>query len=288
MRKMILAVAILAAAIPLSAQQAAAPKIQMPRVSPKATLTQTVGLTDVTITYSRPSVKGRQIWGALVPYDKVWRTGANEATTIVFSDDVTINGQALPKGTYSLHTIPGKDQWSIVFNNVANQWGSFNYDASKDALRVAAKSEKGPFTEVMTFDVPSVSVDQATFTLRWENLVVPFTVGTNTTQKVLASARTAVAAAKPDDWQTPYRAASYGYDNRVALDEAAKWLDQSLKINENINNLFLKARAQAAAGDRAGAISTAERAIAKAGPKDKEEVAEIEKSIASWKPPSSK
>jgi len=283
MRKMMLVIAILLTAIPLSAQQAQAPQIQMPRVSPKSSLMQTVGLTDVTITYSRPGVKGRQIWGALVPWDKVWRTGANEATTFTVSDDVTINGQRLPKGTYSLHTIPGKDQWTIIFNNVANQWGSFNYDASKDALRVTAKPEKAPFTEMMTFEVPSVSADRATVVLRWENLAVPFTIGTDTTQKVLASARAAVAAAKPDDWRTPFRAASYAYDNRVALDEAAKWLDQSLKINQNINNLFLKARAQAAAGDRAAAIATAKEAIAKATDKDKEEVEEIEKSIASWK-----
>ncbi|HZS12158.1 MAG TPA: DUF2911 domain-containing protein, partial [Nitrospirales bacterium] len=112
---MMLVIAILLTAIPLSAQQAQAPQIQMPRVSPKSSLMQTVGLTDVTITYSRPGVKGRQIWGALVPWDKVWRTGANEATTFTVSDDVTINGQRLPKGTYSLHTIPGKDQWTIIF-----------------------------------------------------------------------------------------------------------------------------------------------------------------------------
>src|SRR5581483_11167685 len=157
MRKMMLVIAILLTAIPLSAQQAQAPQIQMPRVSPKSSLMQTVGLTDVTITYSRPGVKGRQIWGARVPWDKVWSTGANEATTFTVSDDVTINGQRLPKGTYRLPTIPGKDQWTIIFNNVANQWGSFNYDASKDALRVTAKPEKAPFTEMMTFEVPSVS-----------------------------------------------------------------------------------------------------------------------------------
>lgn len=283
MRKTILIMAVLAIAIPLCGQQAQAPQIQMPRLSPKSSVMQTVGLTDVTITYSRPSVKGRQIWGALVPYDKVWRTGANEATTISVSDDVTVNGQALPKGTYSLHTIPGKDQWTIIFNNVANQWGSFNYDATKDALRVTAKPEKAPFTETMTFEVPSVSADQATVVLRWENLAVPLTIGTDTTRKVLASARAAVAAAKPDDWRTPYRAASYAYDNRVALDEASKWLEQSLKINQNINNLFLKARAQAAAGNRAAAVATAREAIAKATDKDKEEVEEIEKSMASWK-----
>src|SRR2546428_13960954 len=117
MRKTVIYSLLVLIALPALAQQ-----LRLPRVSPNSTLTQTVGFTDITITYSRPGVKGRQIWGGLVPYDKVWRTGANEATTIAFSDDVTINGQPLPKGTYSLHTIPGKDEWTIAFNTTANQW----------------------------------------------------------------------------------------------------------------------------------------------------------------------
>ena len=280
MRKMILLA--IGLALPLTAQQQQAPQLRTPRASQKQVVTQTVGFTDITINYSRPGVKGRQIWGALVPYDKVWRTGANEATTITFSDDVTVNGQPLPKGTYSLHTIPSKDEWTIVFNTTANQWGSFNYDPAKDALRVKAKPQSAPFAEWMTFEFPQVTPDQATVAIHWENLSVPFTVATNSTQKTLADARAAVAAAKPDDWQTPLRAATFAIENRIDLDEANRWLDQSIKINENIRNLFEKARAQAMAGDRAGAIATAQRAIAKAGPKDADEVGEIQHSIASW------
>jgi len=262
--------------------QAPAPAFIYPRPSQHAVLTQTVGVTDITVTYSRPGVKGRKIWGGLVPYGQVWRTGANEATTIAFSDDVTINGQPLPKGTYSLHTIPGRDSWTIIFNKTANQWGSFNYDAAQDALRVTVKPEKADFREWMSFDVPQLSTDSATVALRWENLAVPFTVSTGTTQKVLSEARAAVAAAKPDDWRTPYRAATFANDNRMP-DDAMRWLDQSIKINENINNLYLKARMQARAGDRMGAIYTAERAISKATPQDAEEVAEIRKDIESWR-----
>ena len=282
MRKSILICLVLLAALPLVAQQQTAPQLRLPRPSQKASLTQTIGLTDVTITYSRPGVKGRQIWGGLVPYDKVWRTGANEATTISFSDDVMINSQPLPKGTYSLHTIPGRDSWTIIFNKTANQWGSFNYDAAQDALRVTVKPEKADFREWMSFDVPQLSTDSATVALRWENLAVPFTVSTGTTQKVLVDVRAAVAAAKPDDWRTPYRAATFANDNRMP-DDAMRWLDQSIKINENINNLYLKARMQARAGDRMGAIYTAERAISKATPQDAEEVAEIRKDIESWR-----
>jgi len=281
MRKLILLAAI-GLALPLAAQQPQTPQFKVARPSPKSVVTQTIGFTDVTITYSRPAARGRQIFGGLVPYDKVWRTGANEATTISFSDDVTINGQPLPKGTYSLHTIPGKDQWTIIFNKVANQWGSFTYDQAQDALRVTAKPHGDEYNELMTFAIPKVTADEATVEIKWTNVAVPFTIGANTTQKVLADARAAVAAAKPDDWQTPLRAASFAIENRVDLDEANRWLDQSIKANENIRNLFEKARLQAATGDRAGAIATAQKAIAKAGPKDADEVGEIQHSIASW------
>lgn len=280
MRRTIYALA-LTAALPLAAQQTA-PQLTLPRISQKQSVTQTVGLTDITITYSRPGVKGRPIWGAIVPYDKVWRTGANEATTIAFTDDVTINGQPLPKGTYSLHTIPGKDEWTIVFNGTANQWGSFSYDPAKDALRVKAKPEKAPFTEWLTFDIPELTTDNAKVVLRWENVAVPFTVNTNTTRKVTENARTAVAAAKADDWQTPLRAASYAMENGDMADAKA-WLDQSMKAKETIRGTWLKAQMQAKSGDRAGAIKTGEAAVAMATPQDKDFVGEIQKTINVWK-----
>ena len=277
------AVMLFLAALPAFAQQQQAPQLRLPRVSPDQTLKQTVGLTDITITYSRPGVHNRQIWGALVPYDKVWRTGANDATTITFSDDVTINGQPLAKGSYSLHTIPGQNEWTIIFNNVAKQWGSFNYDATKDALRVKAKPESSPFHEWLTFEIPQLSADSATVAIAWEKIAVPFVVSTNTTQRVMSDVRSALSGAKADDWRTPFRAASYAIDNGLPIDDASKWLDQSLKANENINNLYLKARLQARQGDRTGAMVTAERAISKATAADAEEVAEIRKSIESWK-----
>jgi DUF2911 family protein len=279
MRKSILAVAMITT-LPVVAQQA--PQLKLPRVSQKASLTQTVGLTDITITYSRPGVKGRPIWGALVPYDKVWRTGANEATTIAFSDDVTIGGQPLPKGTYSLHTIPGKDEWTIVFNNTSNQWGSFNYDQAKDALRVKARPEKAAFTEWLTFDVPELSNDNAKIVIRWENLAVPFTVGTETTKRAMESARAAVAAAKPDDWQTPYRAANFAFESGD-MATASAWLDQSMKAKQTMAGVWLRARMQAKSGERAAAIKTGEAALAMAKPEDKDFAGEIQKTVNIWK-----
>jgi hypothetical protein len=283
MRKSTLICLLALIALPLVAQQPA-PPFKVPRASQKQVLTQSVGNTDVTIVYSRPAVKGRAIWGALVPYDKVWRTGANEATTIAFTDDVTINGQPLPKGTYSLHTIPAASgEWTLIFNKTANQWGSFSYDEKQDALRVKAKAEKSPFTEALVFDIPQLDTDKATVVIRWENIGVPFTVATGTTEKTLAAARAAVEGAKPEDWQTPMRAASFANNAGIDTAEALKWVDKSIAVNETINNLFLKAQLQAKAGDKAGAKATAQKAIAKAGEKDKDEVEEIKKTVASWK-----
>jgi len=281
MRKYFAICLFLIASLPLAAQTPP-PALKLPRISQHMVATQTVGLTDITVDYSRPAVKGRAIWGGLVPYDKVWRTGANEATQISFSDDVTINGHALPKGTYSLHTIPGKDSWIIIFNKTAKQWGSFNYKEADDALRVTVKPEKANFMELMTINFPSVTNDNATVVIRWENISVPFTVGTNTTAKVMADANAAVAAAAATDFQTPYRAAGFAFDAGNS-DQATKWIDQSLKVKQTMNNLYLKARIQAKNGDKAGAIATGESALKLAGPNDKELAGEIQGSINDWK-----
>ena len=281
MRKALLFLTILATTAALAQQNA--PSVKYPRVSQKSSLMQTIGTTDMTITYSRPGVKGRKVWGTLVPYGQVWRTGANEATTIAFSDDVTINGQPLKAGTYSLHTIPGEKEWTLIFNSVANQWGSYSYDATKDALRVKATPATASFVEWLTFEVPMLSTDQATVSLRWENVAVPFTVNSNTTQKVLAQAKAAVAAAKPDDARTPSQAASFALDNNM-LNEASEWADASLKAGESMGNLWLKARILAKQGKKADAIATAEKALAKKTDKDSADLAaEIQKQIAEWK-----
>ena len=281
MRKPLLVFVALLIAVSAFAQ-APQPAVKYPRPSQKSSLMQTIGTTDMTITYSRPGVKGRQIWGALVPYDQVWRTGANEATAISFSDDVSINGQALPKGTYSLHSIPGKDSWTLIFNKVADQWGSYSYDATKDVLRVTTKPEKAAATEWLTFEVPQLTSDKATVVLRWESVAVPFTVDAGTTAKTLAAARAALASAKADDWRTPLGAAQFALDNNM-LSEAQTWSDQAVKTVENIRTLWLKARLLQKQGRLADAVRTGEAAIAKAGPDDKDLAATIRTTVDSWK-----
>src|SRR6476646_4005355 len=230
-------------------------QVVTPRPSQKASVLQTIGVTDVTITYSRPGVKGRKIWGdptpeqtgtkgeatldnqnvrpkdaVIVPWGHVWRTGANEATMFVVTDDVLINGQKLPAGSYSLHTIPTKDEWTIVFNGTANQWGSFDYDAAKDTLRVKAKPQwVNDNQEWLEYSFDPVTDNSATVNIRWEKVKVPFTVAVDVPSTTLAKARVAVANAKPDDWRTPYQAAGYAVQNGDRED-AAKWADQTLKI----------------------------------------------------------
>jgi len=146
-----------------------------PRVSPNAAVSQTIGTTEVRITYGRPKVQGREIFGGLVSYGEVWRTGANEATTFSVSSDVTIEGEPLSAGTYSFYTIPGEDQWTLIFNNVAEQWGT-DYDESKDALRVTVSPESGPQREMMTFLFENVTTDKGTCVLHWNQTRIPFEI----------------------------------------------------------------------------------------------------------------
>lgn len=275
MRKTLLIGTLLLAATTSFAQ------IQTPRPSPKASLMQNVGLTEITINYNRPGVKGRAIWGALVPYDKVWRTGANEATTIELSSDVWINGNKLTKGLYSLHTIPGTDEWTVIFNSVAEQWGSYSYDAAKDALRVKVKPEAADHREWLTFEIPEMTTDTAKIALRWEKIVVPFTVDTKSTERTMAQLRTAMNP----DWRTPYQAANFAFDNKGAATEAemSAWIEQSLKTNQNIGNLWLRARMAERAGNKAEAIKYGEMAIAAATPQQADFASEVRKTVDSWK-----
>ena len=146
------------------------------RISPKAEVMQTIGFTDVQIVYSRPGVKGRTIWGKLVPFDAVWRAGANEATKITFSTDVIVEGKKLKKGSYSFFAIPEKNEWTIIFNKVADQWGAFEYNESEDALRVKVKTEKGVWQEWLSYTISKTSDTSAVIRLEWEKIKVPFKV----------------------------------------------------------------------------------------------------------------
>ena len=240
---------------------AAHAELVLPRPSPKATVMQQVGITDLTVSYSRPGVKGRAIWGALVPYGQPWRTGANEATTFTTTDEITVGGQKIAAGTYSFFTIPTADEWTVIFSKQQGQWGAYEYDQKQDAARLTVKPTTADPVEWMQFTFEDMTPNSANLTLRWEKtkVVVPITV--DVAGLALARARTEVGKAKADDWRTPYRAAQYTFDNSVALDEGAKWLDQSIAIEKAYANMNLKARWLAKNGDTKGAVAAANTAL---------------------------
>jgi hypothetical protein len=241
-------------------------QMRLPQISQGASVKQTIGLNDVTITYSRPGVKGRKIWGGLVPYEKVWRTGANAATTIQFGEDVLVEGQPLPAGTYSLHTIPGAKEWTLIFNKEANQWGSYSYDTAKDAVRVKVTPMPGTPQEWMQFRFEDLTINSARVVLAWENLQVPFTVKnqTETNVKVLGMLRDSISKAKPDDWQSYYRGANYLIQNRVHLDDAAAWIDKAIAISPTPQTHYARARLLEATGKTREAIAELDKALAAA------------------------
>src|SRR3954451_3832502 len=187
----------------LTAGAALAQQLDLPRPSPNASVTQTVGITDITIKYSRPGVKGREVWGKLVPYGEVWRTGANENTTIKFSTPVKIEGHELPAGVYGLQKIPAQGDWTLILSKDANEWGAFSYKPEHDALRVQVKPQPGEPRERMAFDFDDVTDTSAKVVISWEKLRIPFTIEVDTPTLVAAKAKEAVR------WQVPYQAASY-------------------------------------------------------------------------------
>lgn len=222
-----------------------------------------------------------------MPWGHAWRTGANEATQFVVTDEVWINGQKLPAGSYSLHTIPTKDEWTIIFNSVANQWGSFNYDATKDTLRVKAKPRwVAENKEWLEYGIDPVSDNTAQVNIRWEKVHVPFTVEVKDVKGLtLTKARAAVAAAKPDDFQTRAQAANFALQNKLAVEEAMGWLDESIKIRATLGNVGLKARVLAEQGKTAEAIAAGERAIqiGKEAKANATAIANMEKLVTEWK-----
>jgi DUF2911 family protein len=279
--------------------------VRLPRPSQKATVMQTIGVTDLTITYSRPGVKGRKIWGdppanattgeatlddqnirpkdmVIVPYGHVWRTGANEATTFTVTDDVLVNGQKLPAGAYSLHTIPEKDEWTIIFNSDAGQWGSFFYDQKKDALRVKVKPQMvADNQEWLLYSIPTVTPNSAQVVIRWEKLAVPFTVEVPNVEAVWRAKVDAAIAANPTDWRIPLSVAN-AYANEDKWDAALEWADRSIKVKETFQNLSAKTNMLFNSGRKEEAFALADKAIER-GKADKVDTSRFEKRVAGLK-----
>ncbi len=239
-------------------------ELNIPRVSQRASVTQRIGLTDITITYHRPAVGGREIWGKTVPYGKVWRAGANENTTITFSDDVTVEGKPLEAGTYGLHTIPDKDQWTIIFSKNSTSWGSFSYDEKEDALRVTVKPHAAEAFEALTYTFDDVKPESAVVTLRWEKRAVPFQIGVDVKAVVLRSIKNGLRSVGGFTWAGYDEAAQWCLDSNYELEQALKWEDTSIQNEPRFENWETKSRILKAMGKNEDADKALETAIDKA------------------------
>jgi hypothetical protein len=236
--------------------------LNLPRASQHARITQRIGITDITIDYSRPLVRGRKIFGKVEAYGQVWRAGANENTVIEFTDPVTIEGQALGKGTYGLHMIPGETSWVVIFSKNHTSWGSFTYDQAEDALRVKVKPEAAENQESLSYDFDDPKPDSAVIAMRWEKVAVRFKVEVNTPEVVEASLRNQLRGRIQFEWQPWMEAANYLLDNKLSAEEALKDADNAIANEDRFECEITKARALKVLGRQDAAQATYEKALA--------------------------
>jgi hypothetical protein len=229
-------VAVALAALPAAAQ----PVFDTPRISPRASVSQRVGITDITVDYHRPSVKNRDIWGALVPYDQVWRAGANENTTITFTDPVVVGDVTLDAGTYGLHVLPTESEWTFILSNQSRAWGSFSYDEAEDAVRVTATPRDISHQEFLTYTFDTPSRNEVSLTLSWEMKAASFDIWVDTDKVVVQNLRDGLRGVARFSWRGWQQAANWCLQNDVNLDEAMEWIDRSIRFESNFSNLSVK------------------------------------------------
>jgi len=263
MRKTLLLAAIAIAscwtAVPTCFAQSA--MLKLPRESQRAEVSQRIGITDITILYHRPLVKERKIMDVIAADGKIWRAGANENTTIEFTDPVTIEGQPLPKGLYGLHMIPGDPEWTVIFSRNASSWGSFSYNQAEDALRVSVKPHPDEMHEALTYDFDSPTPTAVTIVLRWDRIAVPIKVAVNTPEIVEQSLREQLRGRVQYEWQPWNEAAGYLLDHKLNAGEALKDADQSIQVEERFENLMTRARALDALGRQPEATAARGKAL---------------------------
>lgn len=245
----------------LFAQTPAAKPLEFPAASPAATIKQRIGVTDVTVEYSRPSMRGRKIFGGLEPYGSVWRTGANSATKVTFSTDVTFGGKAVPAGSYALHTIPGESEWTVILNAAAG-WGSYGYDAAKDVARVVVKPMKlNHPVETFAIEFSDLSKENAgTLMLAWENVSVAVKIEVDLVSTLAPKIEAVMAS---DEAKKPYfNAAMFYYENGLDLDKAMTWMEAGLAQQpEAFWMVYRKGLILAKKGDKAGVKAAAEKSL---------------------------
>jgi hypothetical protein len=278
MKKIIFVLAMMIANYAIEAQ------VKTPQASPKCTLTQVVGLTTVEIVYSRPSAKGRDVFNNLVPFGKLWRTGANENTTISFSDDVVIDGKTLPKGKYALYTTPRADNWEIVFYSSTDNWGNpETWDETKVALRTNAKPEMlDRFMESFTIGINNLDNNFAVLELAWEKTIVPIKFDVPTQKTAMASIDKALTGPTAGDY---FSSAQYLFQSNGDLVKALTYVNKALDISKDKPYFYyrLKSLIQAKQGDKKGAIETAKISLAGAeAAKNQDYVKMNKESITEW------
>jgi tetratricopeptide (TPR) repeat protein len=217
--------------------------LKLPDASQQARVSQRIGLTDITIDYHRPLVRGRKVFGGLIADDQVWRAGANQNTIIEFSDPVSIEGQPLPKGIYGLHMIPGETSWIVIFSKNSSSWGSFTYDKSEDALRVTVKPQAIESQEALRYDFDELKPNSAVMTMRWEKVSVPVKVEVHTSEIVEESLHKQLRGRVGFEWQAWTDAANYLLNNNLNPGEAEKYADRSIDIEDRFENEMTKSRA---------------------------------------------
>ncbi len=259
------------------------------RVSPAATLTQDLGLSQIKLTFARPAVKGRKIWGdeksgAIVPYDKVWRTGANAATTFTVSHPCKVAGKDLPAGTYALFAIPTDKTWTLILSKQAQIWGSYDYKADQDVLRFEVQPEVASHQEFLDYRVQVQDLDHARVELTWEKLKVSFPVAFDGGAIYWKHLEDTLAKAPDTDLVPWYQAAQYCFQTQTHLDLALAWSEKSVKIGESMWNFENRARVLHWAGRTAEAIPFLQKAAdLSRGKAPKEWTENVEKDVAAWK-----
>jgi hypothetical protein len=260
LRLLVMAISGLAVVSSLRAQT---PNIDFPAASPACTLKQRVGLTDITVVYSRPSVKGRTIFGGIVPYGAVWRAGANQSTKISFSTPVKLDGNEIPAGSYSLFAIPSEQEWTIIISKNVNQWGAFQYTNKDDLVRfpVTPVTLRDTSVETMAFEFNHIRDESAMLELIWDKTVVPIRLTVDVTDKIVPQIEAAMAAPGKKQDTFLFQAATFYYNHDLDSKKALEWVNTALESNSRIayEYLHLKAQILVKQGDKAGAIAAAKQ-----------------------------
>jgi len=270
----------------LVAQDKPAPVRLTPlRVSPAATLSQEIGISKIDLTFARPAVKDRKIWGELVPFGQVWRTGANNATVITFSHAAKVAGKDVPAGSYGFFIIPGEKAWTLILNKKAKQWGAYEYKKEEDLLRWEATPQAGPFLEYLDYRVLPMDTRSATIELGWEKLRVSFPVVFDTKAIYWTHLEDKLKQAPETDWVPWYQAAKYCQELGIEPQKALAWIEKSLKIGDSFWNHETAARIYKDAKRMPEAQAHLQKAIdlSKPGGAPKEYTENLEKELAAWK-----